>query len=239
MIRALVFDFDGLILDTETTLIDAAEIIHQHAGHPFSRLLAQEAVGRVDLHFDLWAAFGAKTDTVALEAELKRLNRELLLTREVRPGVRDYLQTARTLGLKIGLASNSSHAHVEGHLTRLGLIHYFDYIRCIEDVPAGKPAPDLYRAVIEKFGVPDSVAIAFEDSEHGVIAAKTAGLWCVAVPGPSSQAHDFRPADLVLSSLAERTLDELLAHFSNPQIRDCTPPSSAKREPPRGAAGPA
>jgi putative hydrolase of the HAD superfamily len=219
MIRALVFDFDGLIIDTETTLIDAAEQIHHRAGYAFSRSLAQEAVGRIDLHFDLWAAFGPSADRSALENELRHVNRALLATRPVLPGVIDYLTQARALGLAVGAASNSSHAHVEGHLTRLGLIHHFDYIRCIEDVPAGKPAPDLYRAVVEKFGVPGAAAIAFEDSEHGVLAAKRAGLRAVAVPGPSSHAHDFSPADLVLPSLAACPLETLLARFPVGQDR--------------------
>lgn len=215
MIRALVFDFDGLILDTETTLIDAVECIHQSAGHPFSRAAAQAAVGQVDLPSNLWAAFDPSADRDALHAELRRINHELLSTRPILPGVQVYLEQARQLGLSIGAASNSSHAHVEGHLTRLGLIDYFDYIRCIEDVPAGKPEPYLYQAVIDHFGLVGREAIAFEDSEHGAHAAKRAGLWCVAIPGPSSQQHNFAHADLILPSLAHCPLAELLARFSS------------------------
>ncbi len=112
------------------------------------------------------------------------------------------------------LASNSDHPHVEGHLVRLGLLDYFDYLRCIEDVPAGKPAPICTCAVIDKFEIDGACAIAFEDSEHGVLAAKRAGLWCVAVPGPSSVNHDLAQADLVLASLADRPLSDLLKKFA-------------------------
>ena len=213
MIRALVFDFDGLIFDTETALIDASELIHRRAGKPFSRQLAHEAVGRIALHFDQWAAFGPQADRAALDSELQQVNRELLAKQSVLPGVVDYLKQARRLGLHVGLASNSDHVHVEGHLHRLGLFDHFDYLRCIEDVPAGKPEPHLYRAVIEKFGVAGNEAIAFEDSEHGALAAKRAGLWCVAVPGPSSVNHDLAHADLIITSLAERPLSELLEKF--------------------------
>lgn len=213
MIRALVFDFDGLILDTETSLIDACEVIHRCAGLPFSRQLAHEAVGRTELHFDPWAAFGPAADRDALDTELRERNQEILQHQPVLPGVQDYLQQARALGLQVGLASNSGHVHVEGHLARRGLLEYFDCLRCIEDVPAGKPAPHLYRAVIDKFGLAGRQAVAFEDSEHGVLAAKRAGLWCVAVPGPSSLGHDFTGADLTLSSLAHCPLPELLAQF--------------------------
>ncbi len=214
MIRALVFDFDGLIFDTETALINAFEIVHRRAGKTFSRQLALEAVGRVSLHFDQWAAFGTDADRPALERELKETNRELLAKQTVLPGIAHYLEQARAGGLKIGLASNSDHDHVEGHLTRLGLLDRFDYLRCIEDVPAGKPEPDLYQAVIDKFRLKGSEAIAFEDSEHGALAAKRAGLWCVAVPGPSSVHHDFSHADLILPSLADCALHDLLEKFA-------------------------
>ena len=213
MIRALVFDFDGLILDTETALIDACAIIHERHGRPFSRQLACEAVGRAELHFDPWAAFGPDTDRAALDAEWRQVNREIIVRQSVLPGVLDYLLQARHLGLRLGLASNSDHEHVDRHLDRLGLDHSFEYVRCIEDVSAGKPAPDLYRAVMEKFGLPGRAAIAFEDSAHGVQAAKGAGLWCVAVPGPSSRQHDLSTADLLLPSLADCPLAELLERF--------------------------
>ena len=213
MIRALVFDFDGVIIDTETTLLDAAAEIHQRADRPFSRRQAREAVGRSALHYDLWAAFGPGADRMALDAELLRLNRERAARQPVLPGVRDYLRQARAAGLKIGLASNSGHAHVDGHLARLGLFECFDFVRCIEDVPAGKPEPDLYCAVVEYFGVAGADAIAIEDSAHGVLAAKRAGLWCVAVPGPSSADHDFSHADLKLASLSQCSLADLLKKF--------------------------
>ena len=214
MIRAVVFDFDGLIFDTETALIDAFEIIHQRAGKTFSRQLSLEAVGRVGLHFDPWAAFGPGADRALLERTLQEIKEELLAKQAVLPGVVDTLQQARVLGLQIGLASNSDHAHVEGHLARLGLLDHFDFLRCIEDVALGKPEPDLYRAVIHKFGVAGTEAIAFEDSEHGALAAKRAGLWCVAIPGPSSLHHDLAHADLILSSLADCPLSHLLEKFN-------------------------
>lgn len=213
MIRALVFDFDGLILDTETATIDAYESVHRRHARPFSRQLAQEAVGRVELHFDPWQAFGESADRVALERERLAENHAIVARQAALPGVIACLQAARRLGLRIGLASNSSHDHVERHLARIGLASYFEYLRCIEDVAAGKPAPDLYRAVVEKFGVPAAQAVAFEDSAHGVQAAKAAGLWCVAVPGPSSVHHDLSQADLTLASLADCPLAELLARF--------------------------
>jgi HAD superfamily hydrolase (TIGR01509 family) len=213
MIHALVFDFDGLIIDTETPLIDAHEEVHRRGGKPFSRALCHEAVGRAELHFDPWAAFGPEADRAALTAEMRGLNRMLVRRQPVLPGVINCLDAAQARGLQLAVASNSDHAHVDGHLVRLGLRERFACIHCVEDVRAGKPAPDLYLAVLAALGVAANEAVAFEDSEHGVLAAKRAGLRCVAVPGPSTASHDLSAADLVLPSLAHCPLPELLARF--------------------------
>lgn len=215
MIRALIFDFDGLIIDTETPLIDAWAAMHQRAGLAYSRDDAHRLVGHVGIDFDPWTAFGPGADRAQLGAEHKRLTRELVAGQPVRPGVRDRLDEARARGLKLGVASNSSHRHVDGHLTRLGLFAGFDLVCCRDDVAAVKPAPDLYLAVTRRFGVAPTEAIAFEDSTAGTLAARSAGLWVVAVPNPSTHEHDFAAAHLVLSSLAAATLPQLLDRFGS------------------------
>ena len=213
MIRALVFDFDGLILDTETPLIDAWIALHERAGLACSRAEAIRVVGQVDFDFDPWAAFGPDSDRAALDFEHRHLTRELTARQPVLPGVLDHLRTARNLGLRLGIASNSSHAHVDGHLERLGLREHFDLTCCREDAAAPKPAPDLYQAVLARFATTPREVIAFEDSKAGTQAAKRAGLWTVAVPNVSTCHHDFSAADLVTASLAEASLAQLLERF--------------------------
>ncbi|MDD2765139.1 MAG: HAD-IA family hydrolase [Opitutaceae bacterium] len=214
MIRALIFDFDGLILDTETPLIDAWAALHERAGLAYARADAHRLVGHIDVDFDPWTAFGPAADREALKTEHRRLSRELTARQPVLPGVSAYLQAARAQGLKLGLASNSSHEHIDRHLTRLGLRLLFDFACCREDVAAGKPAPDLYHRVIGRFAVAPHEAVAFEDSTAGVQAARAAGLWTVAVPNPSTHRHDFSAAHLVLSSLADLPLAGLLQRFA-------------------------
>jgi beta-phosphoglucomutase-like phosphatase (HAD superfamily) len=102
---------------------------------------------------------------------------------------------------------------VEGHLGRLGLLDLFDFIACREDVASPKPEPDLYRLVLNEFGLRPHEAIAFEDSHTGTLAAKRAGLWVVAVPNPSTSHHDFGHVDLRVGSLADCRLPELQARF--------------------------
>ncbi len=216
MIRALIFDFDGLILDTETPLIDAWEILHQRAGLAYSRADAHRIVGHVDLDFDPWIAFGSAADRTALEADHRRLARELVARQPVRPGVLACLDDAAARALKLGVASNSGHEHVERHLVRLGLRPRFDLICCREDVAAGKPAPDLYLRIVREFGVAPSEAVAFEDSSAGTLAARAAGLWTVAVPNPSTHRHDLTAAHVVLASLEDLPLARLLERFGEP-----------------------
>jgi HAD superfamily hydrolase (TIGR01509 family) len=213
MIRALIFDFDGLVIDTETPLIDAWAALHERAGLACSRADAHRLVGHVEVDFDPWTAFGPAADRTALAEEHRRLARELMVREPILPGVLACLQEARARGLKLGVASNSSHRHVDGHLTRLGLRALFDLTCCRDDNLAVKPAPDLYLAVTRQLGVVPGEAIAFEDSTAGTLAARRAGLWVVAVPNPSTHGHDFSAAHLVVPSLAEVSLTPLLERF--------------------------
>ena len=129
------------------------------------------------------------------------------------PGVHDWLEDARRLGLPIGVASSSEVDWVAGHLERLGLLDRFACLTCFDGALPGKPAPDLYLAACEQLGVDPGDALAVEDSGNGVKAAKAAGLKCVAVPHDLTRDHDLSGADLLVPSLAELPLDEAIAHL--------------------------
>ena len=213
MIRALVFDFDGLILDTETPLIDAYAEVHRRHGVAFDRAVFLRSVGHADYAFDPWHGFSPHADRAALERERTEFKDALMLKLPILPGVIALLDDARTTGLKIGLASNSEHWWVDGHLKRLGLFERFEFIACREDAPSPKPEPDLYKLVLARFGLRGHQAIAFEDSHTGSLAAKRANLWAVVAPNESTAHHDFSHVDLRVTSLAEMKLEELIARF--------------------------
>jgi HAD superfamily hydrolase (TIGR01509 family) len=213
MIRALVFDFDGLILDTETPLIDSYGDVHATHGVPFDRALFLRNVGHADYAFDPWHGFSPHTDRAALELDRRARKNERLSRQTVLPGVVALLDAARDHQLRVGIASNSEHAWVEPMLSRLGLRDRFDFLACREDAPSPKPEPDLYKLVLNRFGLRGFEAIAFEDSHTGSLAAKRAHLWCVAAPNASTAHHDFAHADLRVTSLAECPLPDLLARF--------------------------
>jgi HAD superfamily hydrolase (TIGR01509 family) len=213
MIRALIFDFDGLILDTETPLIDAYAAVHAKHGVSFDRTAFIRAVGHADYSFDPWHGFSPHADRAGLEIERRAIKNELILRQPVLAGVVALLDAAQTRGLHLGLASNSQHEWVEPHLARLGLRDRFEFLACREDAPSPKPEPDLYKLVLQRFGLRGHEAIAFEDSHTGSLAAKRANLRVVAVPNESTAHHDFSVADVRVASLAEITLDALIAQF--------------------------
>jgi HAD superfamily hydrolase (TIGR01509 family) len=213
MIRALIFDFDGLILDTETSLIDSYEDVHLAHGVPFDRARFIRSVGHADYSFDPWHGFSPHTDRAALESQRTERRDARQRQQQVLPGVVALLDAARAASLRVGLASNSEHTWVEPHLVRLGLRERFEFLACREDAPSPKPEPDLYKLVLNHFGWRGHEAIAFEDSKTGVLAAKRANCWVVAVPNASTAHHDLSPAHIKLASLAETTLDALMARF--------------------------
>jgi HAD superfamily hydrolase (TIGR01509 family) len=131
----------------------------------------------------------------------------------VLPGVHDWLDDARRLGLPIGVASSSEVDWVAAHLERLGLLDRFACLTCFDGALRGKPAPDLYLAACESLGVAPADALAVEDSGNGITAARAAGMRCVAVPHDLTREHDLSGADLVVASLADLTLEEAIARL--------------------------
>ena len=214
--KALVFDFDGLILDTEVPVYEAWQEIYGEHGCELAFEKWATCIGTADTFdpcVDLQAALGRALDAAVLEARHRARTDVLIAARGVLPGVREYLEEAARLGLALGVASSSSRRWVEGHLVRLGLRDSFQVVRCADDVPRVKPDPALYRAAVQSLGARPDEAVALEDSPNGILAAKRAGLTCVAVPNPLTVRLDLSLADLRLSSLAELSLPALLARL--------------------------
>lgn len=216
VIRALVFDFDGLILDTEEPVYRSWLEVYQAHGEelPFERWV--QIVGSTTTGFHpqhhLEERLGRPLPKEVLDRRIGRRT-ELVLAQAVLPGVVQQLDAARDSGLKLGVASSSTREWVAGHLARLGILERFECLRCRDDVANPKPEPDLYLAVLDCLGVSASEAIAIEDSPNGVAAAKRAGMRCVAIPNSITAGLDLSEADITLGSLAELTLAQLLAKF--------------------------
>ncbi len=211
---ALVFDFDGLILDTEWTKFTA--VSEAFADHGVELPIAdwRDVVGRTDArHWTEWLeeAIGRPVarDVVRSKAMTRSLG--LLADEAIRPGVVELLDAAQRRGIRLAVASSSPRDWVEPHLDRLGLLTRFEFVVTRDDVGATKPAPDLYVAAMAALGASGSRSVAFEDSTHGCTSAVTAGLLCVVAPNRLTVTQDFSQADLVVSSLAEVDVATLVA----------------------------
>ena len=208
-----MFDFDGLILDTEEPVYRSwLEVYAAHGEElPFERWI--QIVGSTTAGFHpqhhLEERLGRPLPQEVLDRRIDRRT-EMILAQGLLPGVAQRVEEARAMGLKLGVASSSTQDWVRGHLARLGILDRFECIRCRDDVEHAKPEPDLYLAVLACLDVEAADAVAIEDSPNGVAAAKAAGMRCVAIPNSITRRLDLGQADLVLGSLAEVTLPDLL-----------------------------
>lgn len=212
-IRAIIFDFDGLIADTETPVYQSWQEICAEYGCTLTLgdwAAALGTWGGFDVFAHLEAQTGTVIDRVAVKARHDKRERELAGALPALPGVLAYIAEAERLGLKLAVASSSSRDWVAGHLTRLELINTFECIFCRDDVSRVKPEPELYLSALAALGVGAADAIALEDSPNGITAAKRAGIFCVAVPNDLTSQLSTDHADLVLPSLDAMPLTELL-----------------------------
>jgi HAD superfamily hydrolase (TIGR01509 family) len=206
MISALVFDFDGLMVDTEATSLQSWQELYAEHGLELPLDLWATLIGTWDAAFNPATYLEERIGRALTESEhAERYAREWRLAAEqpLMPGVVTHIEAAEKLGLPLAVASSSSRRWVEGHLADHGLREHFACVLTRDDVTLTKPDPELYLAAAACLRVPPSRTLAYEDSNHGVTAAKDAGMWCLAVPGPLTAESDFSRADRVVGSLAD------------------------------------
>jgi putative hydrolase of the HAD superfamily len=214
--QALIFDFDGLIVDTESAIYEAWRELYENHGHPLPLPTYVQCVGSTFGHYDPMAALECLTGGPVLWTEvLQRKDariRELQQGLDTLPGVRELLAAALEEGVPCAVASSSQSSHVVGWLDRVGLREAFSVIRTRDDVKHAKPAPDLFLAAAEALGLPPAETLVLEDSANGLRAARAAGAPCVIVPSPVTRGSDFTGAAGLVESLAGVT-PEVLRRF--------------------------
>jgi HAD superfamily hydrolase (TIGR01509 family) len=220
-IKALIFDFDGLILDTETPEFESWQTIFEKYGYdlPFSEW--KKCVGSSNQDFEptdyLGQLMGHPVNKKKVEHEKRILSLARIMSLPPLPGVEDMIKSAHARGIKLAVASSSSTEWVWLNLSRLGLHQYFDAICGGNEVLAVKPDPALYLKAMAELEVQPDEAVVFEDSPNGILAAQRAGIFCVAIPNPISIQMGVDHADLIVNSMAEINIDKLetiLAHHS-------------------------
>ncbi|WFE28404.1 HAD-IA family hydrolase [Solwaraspora sp. WMMD791] len=213
-IVAIVFDFDGLLMDTETTLVDGWR--HVWAAHGLDLELdgwfwPGNGGNCTDHRLDRLAALvGPTFDRSACQARYEAYRRARHESLDFCPGIRDWLDEAARLGLRTAVASSSPRTWVREHLGRVGAVDRFDVIATGDEVAAPKPDPAVFRLALDRLGVAGRQAVAVEDTGHGVRAAADAGMWTVAIPNAFVDPAQVSAADLTLTSAAALPLAEVL-----------------------------
>jgi HAD superfamily hydrolase (TIGR01509 family) len=211
--RAVVLDFDGLIVDTETPIFEAWLAAYRRRGQPLGLGEWQHALGThggFDPLEHLASLLGGEVDREAVLAEVKAATAKGCEGRPLLPGVEALLRDARALGLGRAVASSSSCGWVDGWLRRHGIRDLLEVVVARDDVRKVKPDPELFLLAASRLGVEPAACVVFEDSPNGMRAALAAGMRCVAVPNALTRPLARPEVDLVLGSLAERPLAAIL-----------------------------
>ena len=211
---AVIFDFDGLLVDTENAEYLAWNWLFEEQGSALSVDVWKEAVGyngRVDPRALLEKAIGKSLNWELLDSKRHQYYMSLVETLPSLPGAEMLMQTCFDRGLKVGIASNSSSEWVKNGLARVGLSRYVHVMATRDEVQHSKPHPDVYHLALSKLDADAAGTVAFEDSEPGVRAATAAGITVVAVPTRFTRLQDLSPAKLQVKSLNEISWEVLTA----------------------------
>jgi HAD superfamily hydrolase (TIGR01509 family) len=213
LVQAVIFDFDGLLMDTESTSLeswqwewrqhglelDASDFFADHGGD-----LTRERYAR--LASAVGPAFSLDVSHARRVAYRELLHQDLSLS----AGIAGWLDQAAAAGLRLAVASSSPGDWVRGHLSRAGVLPRFEVLACGDEVAHAKPDPAVYALALRRLGLPAASAVAVEDTPHGVAAAAAAGLRCIAIPNPHADPARFGAADALLASAADAALPAVL-----------------------------
>ena len=215
MLKALIFDFDGLILDTETPEVLVWQSIYQEYGFElpvdkWEKTIGGYGISNFNAAEHLSFLSSGRLNSVSLRSRYRKEADEIIHASLVLPGVIDMIEQAKENDLQVTIGSSSPHSWVDTHAKRLGIFHYFDHIICADDVAPGrtKPNPDIFLKALEQLNVKNDEAVVFEDSLNGVLAARSAGIFVVAVPNPLTAKMGVS-GDITVSSLAELSFQAL------------------------------
>lgn len=211
--RAVVFDLDGLMFNTEELYQHVGTEVLRRRGKTFDAELLDLMMGRpprVSLQIMIdYHKLDATVEQIAREGEL--VFDEILDTRlETMPGLLPLLDHLEQLDLPKAIATSSGPKFVDNVLGRFDLARRFEFILTCDDIEQGKPHPEIYLLAADRFGIAPTEMLVLEDSQTGCRAAVASGAFAVAVPAGHSHSHCFEGASMVIDTLADPRLYEVL-----------------------------
>jgi len=213
MIDAIIFDFDGVILDTETPNYTTWQEVFESYGVSLDHNYWSEFIGggthTLDVCKHLTEISNKSIDCELLKRERREKYVSLVESSPLLPGVWECITNANNHGLKLAIASSSSSAWIEEHLDKRGLTKYFECIKTRDDVRKVKPDPEIYRSAIKCLSVSPDQAVVIEDSPNGITAAKKAGLCCIVIPNEMTKQLPINHADYNFESIAKINIPSL------------------------------
>lgn len=222
-IEALIFDFDGLLMDTESSSLAAWQYEYRAHGLELdlSTFWADHGGDVTEQRYSLLAGLvGPGFDRAISEARRQEYRDRLHQTLQLCPGIPSWLDEATAQGLRLAVASSSPTEWVRKLLGGVDSLDIFELTACGEEVAAPKPDPAVYLLALQRLGLQGRQAIAVEDSPHGVVAAKAAGMGCIAIPNRHTDPARFAGADVVLTSAADATLAATIGALQGRGIPD-------------------
>jgi putative hydrolase of the HAD superfamily len=220
-LKAVIFDFDGLVVDTETPAFRAWSEIYKEFGVELQLaewvLCVGSGYGRFDPVKNLEKLTGISMNGNELIAKKESIKSAICLTQPLLPGIKNLIMEARSLNIPVAVASSSPRSWIDLHADRTGILPFVSVICTREDVKNIKPAPDLYELAAHRLRVAAEDCIVFEDSQNGITAARAAGMRAIAVPNQVTSESDFSAAHLVVKSAADCTLAEFIKMFWSSQ----------------------
>lgn len=214
MLKAVIFDFDGLLIDTESCDYQAWLEIYREYNLDYPLHEWQQLIGR---YFPIpeplvrLDKLKGPLDRNLIDTRRKKRSLELALQKPLLPGVRDLINLLQENGTRMAIASSSPRSWLDHFLAPHGLGHFFEVIVTGDTVNQVKPSPDVFLSAIEQMGIDKHKTLVLEDSRNGLLAAKSAGLRCVIIPSTLTRGMDFNEADLIVDSLNATSLSELQA----------------------------
>ncbi|WP_153005200.1 HAD family hydrolase [Ferroacidibacillus organovorans] len=212
--KALIFDMDGVIIDSEPIHFAVDEEFLKRLGVHEGPEYMEQFVGMRNP--DIWKRIAEEHQlSINLDAilEEQRVHKvQLIRETPLEPifGIRELINELLARDIPFGLASSSPRALIEAVLEKFEILHAFRAIVSGEEVPLGKPAPDIYLKAASLLGIAPSNCVVIEDAHHGVIAAKRAGMMCIGFQNMHSGAQDLSKADWVVDSIREVTVSRIM-----------------------------